>query len=159
MAQRPGNKRHPCHCRKGCPGIFVPYLNYRIKAPDSNFPAYHEWKLLKFSFENMDNLCLWLPAEPEPSVPPVTFIQDFRKTPGVGDDYQWAMILQDLPNVETYILDVEWDEDDTITSGENPACDQLIMELDDAALDKQCAIQAVPEWMCTDLDVENWEGP
>ena len=137
----------------------MPYLKYRIQAPDSNFPAYHDWKLLNFEFENMDGFCVWLPADPVPSVPPVVFIQDFRKTPGVGNAYQWAMILQDLPNVEIYILDVTYDDDDVITSGENPACDQLIMELDDIAVDKQCAIQAVPEWMCTDQDARDWNGP
>ncbi len=153
---RPANRRNPCFCRKSCPDIFVPHLNYRFRAPNGVFPGYFDWKLMKFEFEAVDGLCVWLPAEPLPASPPVAFAQDLRKTPGVGNAYQWAFKLVELPNSEVYILDVTYDDDDVIVSGENPACDQLVMLLTVVGDTFTADLEAVPEWMCTDLQARAW---
>lgn len=158
MAQRPGNRRHPCFCRKSCPDIYVPYLKYRFRAPDSNFSAYHDWKLIVFQLEVDDDLCIWVPAEPLPPSPPVAFVQDLRKVTFGAMSYKWRFHLQELPNNENYDLDVTWTSEEEITSGESPACDSLVMLLTEIVSGDEADLEAVPEWMCTDQDALDWKG-
>lgn len=159
MAQVPGNKRHPCFCRSSCPGIFVPYLKYRIKAPESNFPAYFDWKLFVWDNEDGAGVCQWLPAEDESGPGPVPFRQDLLKTPLDATKYDWLFTLLEAPIISVYRLIIDWDIDDPAVSHVDPACDETEWILPEVTGPGEATVQAVPEWMCTDQDARDWNGP
>lgn len=151
------NRRSPCFCNVNCPGIFTPFLNYRFKAPLSVFPAYQTFKLLKFQTTGPGGECFWLPAEPEPFTPPIVFVQDLRKVAAPFGDYAWIMLLQELPNSETYLLHVTVSiPEEDVVSHVSPACNTFVMTLEDIVTGNEATLEAVPEWMCTDAQAVAW---
>ena len=74
-------------------------------------------------------------------------------------EYKWELTLQRLPAFQQYGLAVAWNDDELpLTSGDPPSCDALAWLLTDIVTGEDADVEAVPEWMCTDLQARAWPG-
>ncbi len=156
MAQRPGNKRHPCFCTAQCPPLTKPFLNYRIRiVGNTNFPTYDTWKLYTFDFADSQK-CDWKPVEPSAGLT----IERLQKRLGAlgGHDhaYLWHLLLRKPGINQQWQLNVTWDDGEVVDENTLPSCQTLVMALDNFFLEPDAQLEAVPEWMCTDAQADAW---
>ena len=155
--QRPANRRHPCFCAAECPPGFVPHLKYRVSVTLNNCISDQiDWKVYEFLETTPSDGCIW-EAKEIPQGGDILRLLRIPIAPTLFDhEYKWELTVQRLPCFEQYSLEVGWDDDTPIVSGLSPACDVLSFDLTDPITSEIAEVEAVPEWMCTDLQARAW---